>query len=71
MISCFMNGVILLYVLYYLSYYLLSNFLKFLGESNSLLIVGPRGSGKTHLVDTCLGKILSKSDEQALVVSHF
>lgn len=52
----------LLYVIVYCNSY-------FLGESNSILIVGPRGCGKSHLVQSALIKAESRSKDQALVVS--
>ncbi|XP_067936792.1 origin recognition complex subunit 4-like [Watersipora subatra] len=38
------------------------------GESNSILIIGPRGSGKTHLVNNSLKKVLAQNSEQVAVV---
>ena len=37
------------------------------GENNSALVIGPRGSGKTHLIRKCLDKVCTAMNEVLLV----
>lgn len=38
------------------------------GESNSILVVGPRGCGKTHVVDSTIAKVLENKQDDVSIV---